>query len=163
MSSANKIFKRQSTVNFYGNQQILDTEEIWVGRNVIAMIAPKPLVPGHCVIIPKQKVEKFTDLSENETIDLLLITKKISACLESIYQQVVKTVIEDGLAAGQELKHLTVNLIPQDPREPLKTRTLDTVNMSDQVRIDLIKRIQGILSEGEKKELSNMSFKSYAN
>lgn len=112
--STRRILERSMTDNFFGTKQISKDNEIYAGRNVIVVISPNSIIEGHLQLIPKRQVAKFIDLTENETIDMFLICKKISKCLELIYDRTIRMVIEDGIVAGQEIQHSSIHLIPND-------------------------------------------------
>jgi bis(5'-adenosyl)-triphosphatase len=76
----------------------------------------KPIVPGHCLVIPKRVVKRFPDLTPEEVTDLWLSAQKIAPALEKFYNCTATTyAIQDGKDAGQTVEHVHIHIIPRRP------------------------------------------------
>jgi histidine triad (HIT) family protein len=89
-------------------------EKIYETENVVCFLDINPRAPGHSLIIPKKHAETLADL-ENELIaDLFKATKRVVVMLKkAINPDAFIIGINDGKAAGQEIPHLHVNIIPR--------------------------------------------------
>jgi len=75
-----------------------------------------PLVPGHVLVIPQRKVERFKDLSSEEVSDLFRSVQEIGKVVEKHYESEALTIaIQDGRAAGQSIAHVHVHVLPRKP------------------------------------------------
>lgn len=73
-----------------------------------------PVSPGHCLIIPKQHVGSFFEVSAEERIAMLALLDKAKVVIEEKYQPDAFNIgINDGPAAGQTVPHLHLHLIPR--------------------------------------------------
>ena len=82
-----------------------------------------PISPGHTLIIPRRHVGSFFDLSEAERNSLLSLLEGAKRRLDKQFGPDGYNIgINDGLAAGQTVRHLHIHLIPrfhgdrEDPR-----------------------------------------------
>ena len=82
-----------------------------------------PITDGHTLIIPKQHIGSFFDITEQQRQDLFLLVDLAKADLDKQYQPASYNIgINDGAAAGQTIPHLHIHLIPRyneegkDPR-----------------------------------------------
>ena len=144
-----KILEKSETDLFFGNKPIAKSDEVYTGRNVVVVICRNSLIEGHLQLIPKRIVAKFIEQTENETIDMFQICKKISKCLELIYNKTIRIVIEDGIVAGQEAKHTSIHLIPNDGCAQ-NIRSVHHFNWSDQNKADFVNKVKMHLLEIDK-------------
>nr|CAD2190176.1 unnamed protein product [Meloidogyne enterolobii] len=65
-----------------------------------------PLLPGHVLISPlKEGLKRLTDLDDQTTADLFILTKKVEKMVCQIYQTNCATVcVQDGEHAGQTVE-----------------------------------------------------------
>jgi len=82
-----------------------------------------PVNPGHTLLIPKQHIVSFAELSEEEVQDLFRLALSVIEWLESQYEPDGFNIgINQGAAAGQTIEHLHIHVIPryrgdvEDPR-----------------------------------------------
>jgi diadenosine tetraphosphate (Ap4A) HIT family hydrolase len=82
-----------------------------------------PIIPGHCLIIPKRHIPSFFEVTGKEQtamFDLLAEMRKL--ILAERNPDGFNIGINDGTAAGQTVMHLHIHLIPRytgdtaDPR-----------------------------------------------
>ncbi len=92
----------------------MKSEKIYETENVLAFLDINPRAPGHCLVIPKEHVEVLTDLEDDLIHEVFKVTKRVEELLNSSIEPHAFTVgINDGSAAGQEIHHLHVNIIPR--------------------------------------------------
>jgi diadenosine tetraphosphate (Ap4A) HIT family hydrolase len=68
--------KEESAPCAFCNPAILDYQQFYEDDLVIALYTHKPVMPGHCLIIPKRHVERFEMLSDEESLQIFRVIKK---------------------------------------------------------------------------------------
>jgi histidine triad (HIT) family protein len=77
-------------------------------ENNIAILDINPLVQGHTLVIPKNEVDYYFDLSEQEYESLNSFTKKLAEAIKSVIP-----CLRIGVAVvGLEVPHTHIHLIP---------------------------------------------------
>lgn len=82
-----------------------------------------PITQGHSLIIPKQHISSFFEITQQQRQDLFALVDLAKTDLDKQYQPASYNIgINDGEAAGQTIPHLHIHLIPRyveadkDPR-----------------------------------------------
>lgn len=92
----------------------IDSEKIYETENVISFLDANPRAPGHSLVIPKNHVKILQNLKDNIIAETFQVTKKVEKGLQEALDPDAFTIgINDGEAAGQEIPHLHVNIIPR--------------------------------------------------
>ncbi|MFH1133091.1 MAG: HIT family protein [Nanoarchaeota archaeon] len=83
-------------------------------KNVLAFLDIQPANPGHILIVPKKHVERM-DEAENEVFCEMsnLAAKLAKKLMRELYPAGYNILINNGGAAGQEVKHLHLHIIPR--------------------------------------------------
>ncbi|KAE9421207.1 hypothetical protein Angca_004095, partial [Angiostrongylus cantonensis] len=77
-----------------------------------AFVNLKPVLNGHVLVSPKRVCYHLTDLSDAETADLFIVSKKVQKILEKLHNVTSSTVcVQDGPDAGQTVKHVHVHVL----------------------------------------------------
>ena len=80
----------------------------------IAILDLFPVEPGHVLLIPKHEVRFLHELPAEILTDLGPILKKITqAMIQGLPCDGVSVLVRDGAAAGQEVPHVHVHLVPR--------------------------------------------------
>ncbi len=80
----------------------------------IAFLDISPCAEGHTVVIPKQHFEKFTDMEEEDAGNLFASVQKVAKAVEKALNiQASNIGLNNGKAAGQEVPHVHVHIIPR--------------------------------------------------
>ncbi|MCK4927469.1 MAG: HIT family protein [Candidatus Aenigmarchaeota archaeon] len=80
----------------------------------IAFLDISPCAEGHTVVIPKQHFEKFTDMEEVDAGNLFASVQKVAKAVEKALNiQASNIGLNNGRAAGQEVPHVHVHIIPR--------------------------------------------------
>ena len=87
---------------------------VYEDENVMAFLDIRPLNEGHTLVIPKEHYETIYEISEEQIAYLHRIVKRTALAVKkatkadgiSIFQQ-------NGKAAGQEIFHLHVHVVPR--------------------------------------------------
>ena len=91
----------------------MGTEFVYESDDVVAFRDLNPQAPEHILIIPKQHIEKISDLNENHEVlmgKLMLAAKKI-ADQEEVSEDGFRLVFNNGKNAGQEVMHIHMHLL----------------------------------------------------
>ncbi|TIA87300.1 hypothetical protein E3P99_03260 [Wallemia hederae] len=92
----------------------ITTQVFYRSKLSVAFVNLKPIVPGHVLVIPRRKVEKFTELSAEEVCDLFLSVQRVGKVVEGVFKSTALTVsIQDGIDAGQTVPHTHVHVLPR--------------------------------------------------
>jgi len=82
-----------------------------------------PVSPGHTLVIPMRHLESFFDRSAEERTAMFELLNTVKQQIQTEFAPVGYNIgINDGVAAGQTIRHLHMNLIPRyasdrtDPR-----------------------------------------------
>ena len=88
---------------------VLDTDLI------VAFLDIHPWNPGHTLVLPRRHVESFTDLSPKEVEQLALRGQQIARALKQGFDgcEAVTFSLADGVAAGQDVPHTHLHVVPR--------------------------------------------------
>ena len=82
---------------------------------VVAILDIHPANPGHTLVIPRRHVEFFTDLTPTEVEQLALSGQRVAKLLKRGFDscEAVTFSLADGEAAGQDVPHTHLHVIPR--------------------------------------------------
>jgi histidine triad (HIT) family protein len=82
---------------------------------VVAFLDIHPANPGHTLVLPRRHVESFTELSPMELEQLARCGQRIAAALKQGFHgcEAVTFSLADGAAAGQDVPHTHLHLVPR--------------------------------------------------
>ena len=82
---------------------------------VVAFLDIRPGNPGHTLVLPRRHVESFTELSPMEVEQLALCGQRIAAALKQGFDgcEAVTLSLADGAAAGQDVPHTHLHVVPR--------------------------------------------------
>ena len=82
--------------------------------HAIAFLDANPLAPGHTLVVPKQHYGRLHDVPGEEAADLFDAVHELSPAVEDAVDADAMSIgINDGEAAGQEIPHTHVHLVPR--------------------------------------------------
>ncbi|MDR5674604.1 HIT family protein [Halalkaliarchaeum sp. AArc-GB] len=80
----------------------------------LAFLDVNPLAPGHTLVIPKEGYERVRDLPPSLSADLFAAVHELTPRIEDAVDADATTIgINDGPAAGQEVPHVHVHIVPR--------------------------------------------------
>ena len=80
----------------------------------LAFLDANPLAPGHTLVIPKEGYERVRDLPPSLSADLFAAVHDLTPRIENAVDADATTIgINDGPAAGQEVPHVHVHIVPR--------------------------------------------------
>lgn len=82
--------------------------------HALAFLDANPLAPGHTLVVPKQHYSRVNDIPGDEAAELFGAVHELAATVEdAVDADAVSIGINDGEAAGQEVPHSHVHLVPR--------------------------------------------------
>jgi histidine triad (HIT) family protein len=98
-----KIARKQALASF-----------VYEDENVLAFLDIRPLNEGHTLVIPKEHYATIFEAPEELVAHLHRIVKRVAlAVRESTKADGISVIQQNGKAAGQEIFHLHVHVIPR--------------------------------------------------
>jgi histidine triad (HIT) family protein len=98
-----KIARKQAPASF-----------VYEDENVLAFLDIRPLNEGHTLVIPKEHYVTIFEVPEELVAHLHRIVKRVAlAVRESTKADGISIIQQNGKAAGQEIFHLHVHVIPR--------------------------------------------------
>lgn len=80
----------------------------------LAFLDANPLARGHTLVIPKEPYEQLDDLPADIASDVFSVVHKLTPVVEAAVDADATTIgINNGEAAGQEIPHAHVHIIPR--------------------------------------------------
>nr|ACU16812.1 unknown [Glycine max] len=98
----------------FGPHKIHHSSVFYTSNLSLAFVNLRPAVTGHVLVCSKREVKHVADLTDDETVDLWLIAKKLGRQLESYHKASSLTFcIQDGPQAGQSVPHVHIHILPR--------------------------------------------------
>lgn len=80
--------------------------------NFRAIVNIAPILPGHTLVIPKNHVTGFLDLSEDELVEMVKFSRNVIKILSKAYKtDAFDWTIQEKEEAGQTIAHLHLHII----------------------------------------------------
>lgn len=99
------------------------TKVLAENASAVALLDSFPISPGHALVVPRQHVACFFDLSEEEQLAVWSLVAEVRADLQKRHQPDGFNIgLNDGTAAGQTVLHAHIHIVPRytgdvaDPR-----------------------------------------------
>lgn len=97
-----------------------DMEIIYEDDKLTAVLAPRPAADGHIIVIPKKHYQIIEQIPDYELAYIFNIVNKIGiAAFEAVEAQGTNIMIENGVAAGQLVPHVSIHIIPRKENDGL--------------------------------------------
>jgi histidine triad (HIT) family protein len=94
----------------------LPSAELADTADAFAFLDINPVAPGHALIVPKTHAAKLHELSPTSSAAIMELTRRlVPALCKSVGAPDATIAIHDGPAAGQEIPHLHIHVIPRKP------------------------------------------------
>ncbi|KDO23096.1 hypothetical protein SPRG_11940 [Saprolegnia parasitica CBS 223.65] len=124
----------------FGPYAIRLSEVFYESTHSVALVNLKPIVPGHVLVIPKRRIDRFTNLDADEVADLwqsAQVGRPPRPLLQCIHYNAPAFTfsMQDGAAAGQTVPHVHVHVLPRTPGDFKKNDDIyDELERNDQRR-----------------------------
>jgi histidine triad (HIT) family protein len=86
------------------------------GERVSAILDIRPITPGHLLVIPNEHVVNASDLTDTTADHLFTVARRLARALrqtDALRADGVNLFVADGEAAGQEVLHAHLHVIPR--------------------------------------------------
>lgn len=105
-------------------------------ETTLAFLDAHPLAAGHTLVVPKEPYEHLQDLPVALSTDLFETVHELTPRIEKAVDADGTTIgINNGEAAGQEVPHVHVHIIPRfegDDSGPIHAIAIDSPELSDE-------------------------------
>lgn len=92
----------------------IDSHTVHETDKALAFLDLNPVSRGHTLVIPKTHAEDLTEMDEAYTDAVFNVAREIAAAMEgSLDPDGINLLQANGEAAGQEIKHAHVHVIPR--------------------------------------------------
>jgi len=92
----------------------LPASVVYEDQAVMAFLDIRPLTMGHTLVIPKSHYVDIFDIPEEILVQVYMVTKKVSMPIkEAALADGISIVQQNGKAAGQDIFHLHVHVVPR--------------------------------------------------
>jgi diadenosine tetraphosphate (Ap4A) HIT family hydrolase len=96
------------------DQTVLSNQTFYEDDLVIALLTHKPILEGHCLIIPKRHVERFEMLSDAEIAQIGRVIKKVNQAAMKVFGTSSYLLHQkNGVEVGQTVPHVHFHYIPR--------------------------------------------------
>lgn len=96
---------------YFGIHTIPENQIFWEGQHFYAMVNLKPITPGHLLLCSKRRIQRFSELLDEELAEL----HSASAMLvKELLSEEATLVIQDGSDAGQTIPHIHMHIVPKE-------------------------------------------------
>lgn len=87
-----------------------------VARNdsVVVFFPTEPAVLGHCMVVPRRHVERFSDLAAEEVKEVMLAAQSMTRGVREAFEpEGINIIQSNGEAASQSVPHIHVHILPR--------------------------------------------------
>jgi len=137
-----------------------DLDKVYEDKEIIAVAHPRPAAPGHILVFPKKHYPIFEQMPDYEVGPLFNVVNKISiAVFEGTGAAGTNIILQNGVAAGQEVPHVVVHIIPRKEGDELpfqwtpKQLTEEQMSTIEKKVKDAASEIGGFEKEKRKEEV----------
>ena len=89
-------------------------EKIYEDEKIIAVLHPRPASKGHIIVFSKTHYNIIEQIPDYEIGDIFKKINKLSiAAFEGVKSQGTNIIMQNGVAAGQEIPHICIHIIPR--------------------------------------------------
>ncbi len=126
--------------------------KVYEDDKVVCILAEKPAAAGHVIVIPKIHKPIFEMLPDDIAAHAFWIANKVSIALfESVKAQGTNIITQNGLPAGQEIPHFSINVIARRQGDGLLFEWLPKkLSQEDMAKVEM-----QVKQELEKTETTN--------
>jgi histidine triad (HIT) family protein len=92
----------------------IPSHTIYEDENHFAFLDANPINPGHTLVVPKQAYENMYEIPEDEFSQLMQVVHKLAPQIKAaVSADGINIGINNDPAAGQEVMHLHVHIMPR--------------------------------------------------
>ncbi len=93
----------------------LPYSKVYEDKDFLALMDIKPINKGHVLVIPKKHSELISEMNKTDISKMMVVAEKISSAIRKsrIRCRGINFFLADGRAAGQEVLHVHLHVIPR--------------------------------------------------
>jgi histidine triad (HIT) family protein len=96
----------------------IPSEKVLEDEHAFAFLDIRPLTRGHVLVIPKRHSERVADMPVEDALAVMRLVQRLTRRQgEALGAAGVTIAVNDGRAAGQEVLHVHVHLIPRHEKD----------------------------------------------
>lgn len=93
---------------------VLGRQKFYEDDLVLALYTHKPILAGHCLVLPKRHVERFELLTDEEITQIGKVIKKVDQAVTKVFGTSSYLLLQkNGIEVGQSVPHVHVHYIPR--------------------------------------------------
>jgi histidine triad (HIT) family protein len=102
----------------------LESSQVYQDDHVIAFLDIRPLTPGHLLVIPREHQPYLEDLDEGLGARMFTVAQRLARALRrsGLPCAGANMFLADGVAAGQEVFHAHLHVIPRNPGDGFRLK-----------------------------------------
>jgi histidine triad (HIT) family protein len=92
---------------------------VYKDEMIVAFMDTRPVQPGHLLVVPRTHAKLIPELDDGVLAKLWSVATSLNRALRasSLPVEAVSVYVADGDAAGQEVPHVHIHLIPRRPHD----------------------------------------------
>lgn len=95
--------------------KVIEAQKFYEDDMIIALYTHKPVLPGHCLIIPKRHAERFEQLTDAENASIGRIIKKVDQAAIKVFNRSSYFLLQkNGAEVGQTVPHVHFHYFPRE-------------------------------------------------
>jgi histidine triad (HIT) family protein len=93
---------------------VLEAQQFYADDFALVLYTHKPILPGHCLIIPRRHVERFEMLTQEEISRMMYLIKKVDQAVMKVFGTFSYLILQkNGEEVGQTVPHVHFHYIPR--------------------------------------------------
>lgn len=94
--------------------KVLDYQKFYEDDLVVALYTHKPILEGHCLIVPKRHAERFEMLSDEEMMQVGRVIRKVDLAASKVFNTSSYLLLQkNGAEVGQTVPHVHFHYVPR--------------------------------------------------
>ena len=101
-----------------------ESSQVYQDGLVVAFLDIRPLTPGHLLVVPREHATGLDDLDEGLGARVFTVAHRLARALRraGLPCEGVNMFLADGAAAGQEVFHVHLHVIPRNPGDGFRLK-----------------------------------------
>ncbi len=97
---------------------VIENQKIYEDDDVVILYDYKPVIEGHCLVLPKRHVQHLQDLTDQEMLAVKKGLGKLFEAAQKTYEATSYLIFEkNGADAGQSVPHVHFHFLPRKPND----------------------------------------------